>query len=556
MSDQPELVSKELRHVLHVRATKSNPDIHVIRETSHYSDGTSVNSTRVLQDYKRPFYITMPQHRSYKQHKEREKLSKLARHDSTQTDLPKAIATALGKRMTYGSLRDMCNDPYVFGASSTSCALIRKLYNQKWPVPPTPLKYAAYDLETCVFDPDGHIIIASIAMDDVVKIFINQTFVEGIPNPIETIKQMEPALYEKYGYTTYMENCVTQYSLHPSEQDVIIALAAAMHEFDPDVVAAWNHDFDVNKLDKRCAQLHISAADIFSHPAVPPEARRFRFIEGKREKITANGTFRPLQPSEQWHNIQATTGFLWLDAMCVYRRLRSQNAFLSSYGIDNIASIHLGVGKMHTDETEYMDGLSRHMHMQQNDKLTYCVYAALDVRLMVLLERQTKDITLRLPTELAGSDFFDTASSSQRTVDMFAKACEEDGYILGTVGSDPDKFPEPVVPLSGWPLTLPNDLQAQAGANCIAEYPTVTTHIYTCCLSQDVTSAYPTLIRVLNISKATTKYEFVRLEGINCLSDVALLQNLNIFGGSVNAMDYMQKIYSWPTLSDIDLFLK
>jgi len=552
----PLFTHKELRHVLHVRANKTNPDSHIIRETLHFSDGHKKNQVRVEKDFKRPVYITLPGRRNYKQHKEREHKSNLDCRYTTESNLSSAIARALGNHTLYGSVRQMCNSPYVFGAASSSVVLIRRAYKQKWNVPPTPQRYLAYDLETCVFDEGGSIIIAALAIDEIVEVYIRRDFLTGIDNPIEKLQKLQPWLFETYGYSDVMKGCEVHYELVDTEMGIVKILAERMHLHDPDVVAAWNHDFDVNKIIKRCEAHNINVADIFSHSCVPPNVRRFEFLEGKRNKLTANGTFRPLQASEQWHNVRATTGFVWLDAMCVYRRLRSQSQFLSSYGLDNIASIHTGVGKLHTSETEHMSSLERHQYMQVKDKLTYCIYAALDPRLMILIERAVKDITLRLPIELSGSDYFDTASSSKRTVDMFAEELEKDNYVLGTVGEEPDEFDEEVLPLSGWPLTLPNDMHHMEGIKCLSDYPDLATNIYPLVEVKDLTSAYPTSITALNTSKETTKHEYIRLEGAHTSPDNVLKQNMNIFNGAVNALDYCIHVYGFSPLEEVDKIIQ
>ena len=554
MQEDDNISHRSLINVTHIRATASNPDLHVVKERIYYKDGSEKPHTYLIEDYKVPFYITLPQHRTFKQHKERAPLHQLAKHQSTVSALPNAISRALGNRWSTGRLRDVCNSPYVFGAQLSSLVRIRRDYATKWPVPPKPLRYAAYDLETSVVDEEGAIIIASIAFQTQVKVFIRSDFLDGCPDQLEYFAKAKEHMGE-HGFTDLIKGIDFSYEVLPTELDVIKALAKAMFEFDVDVVGAWNHEFDVCKLIARCEALRVNPADIFSDPIVPPPARRFKFIEGSRIKMSVTGKTRSLQPSEQWHNIHATSGFLWLDAMCVYRRLRFASAFLPSYSLDAIAKLHLGIGKLETEETKHMDSLSRHIHMQTKDKLTYCLYAGLDVLEMILLDKKINDITLRLPIELAGSDYRDASKASARTSDMFSMALEEDGYIFGTVGSEPDKFPKDVLPLSGWPLSLPNNLHATPGISAVAELPDYATNIYTCNLTTDLTSAYPNLIYALNISKETTRYEMVEIEGAHCDKLTIYHQNMNLFGGKVNALDYCQLVYGYPSLDQIDQLL-
>lgn len=543
----------ELRHVTHVRASKNNHDLHVVRDLVHHKDGTTESRTRLLKDFKRPFYVVPPHHRSYKQKKEREPMSRLTKHMTTQSQMATNMAKAIGMPYLHGSIKMIANSPFIYGADIRSETYLRLLYRNKYPQPPSPLRYLAYDLETCVFDDDGHILIASLAGDDdSVMVYINKAFVGDMPNVVSRIHTLQEKLFREGGYDKYMEGCTVTYEVVDDEVALIKAIAVHMLQYNPDVVAAWNHDFDVNRLIDRCKVLGLSMADLFSDPSIPSGARRFEFKEGARSKKTVSDGFRPLQPSEQWHNIYATSSYMWVDAMCIYRRLRSQEAFLASYGIDAVSQRHLDVGKLHLAETDGMSGLERHQHMQKHRKLEYCVYAALDPRLMILLERQTNDITLRLSTDLAGSDIQDAASPSKRTTDMFYFDLLSKGYVLGSTGSDAEEWEAEILPLSGWPLTLPNNLINAPGIRCLEDRPDHTTNIHTVGFTRDITSGYPNGIRCLNTSKETTYLEVCDIKGTNCDRPTWILQNINLINGPVNAIDYMHFMYKWPTLTQLD----
>ena len=221
-----------------------------------------------------------------------------------------------------------------------------------------------------------------------------------------------------------------------------------------------------------------------------------------------------------------------------------------------MSELHLGIGKLVTEETKDMSDLERHQYMQLHDKITYCLYAALDTRLMILLNQLTKDISQRLPIELGISDIFDTNSMSARSADMFYLDLLADNFILGTAGSEPDKLPFEVVPLSGWPLTLPNDLHAIKGGKFLEDNPEQVTNLYSLCFTTDLTSAYPVLIDISNASKRTTKFELIEVIGAKCDTKEVYLQNMNIFGGRVNALDYAISILGYKDLTEIDRLIQ
>jgi len=541
-------------HITWVRATNYSPDCHIVLEKIHYTDNSIKRNIRIIRDFKRPYYITKINYRNHKQNKEREALSKLTEYFSTQSDLSLNINKSLGRNMTNTSLRHALNSPYVYGASLSSTAYLRYMYGKKYPIKQSKLRYLSYDLETSVgADKDASIIIASLAGDDgSITVIIRKDFVANINNVIPAIKAKEKELISEYGYSNILKADTVKYIIVDNEAELIKSLSKTMFDYQPDVVAAWNHDFDVNKLIERCQYLNLNIADIFSHPDIPKAIRRFRFIEGARSKTTVSGNFRPLSPSEQWHNVHATSGFMWLDAMCVYRALRSQGQSLASYSLDAIASKHLNIGKLELDETEHLSNYETHIYMQEKRPLEYIVYAALDARLMILIEQQTKDLTLRLHTELAGVDVESTKRSTERTMTMFSLDQLEKGYILGTAGTEPDEFPLDTLPLGGWPLTLSNNLHHQKGVKVLEDMPDADTNLYTNIFTVDITSGYPNGTRAMNVSKETTLTEVCRLDNVNVSYDTWRYQNMNLFAGHITSIDYVVNMFKWPSLSELD----
>jgi hypothetical protein len=70
----------------------------------------------------------------------------------------------------------------------------------------------------------------------------------------------------------------------------------------------------------------------------------------------------------------------------------------------------------------------------------------------------------------------------------------------------------------------------------------------------DSISAYPSAGVACNISKQTTKKELVSIEGMT--KDEFLYENINLFSGSINAIEYVCTMHNFPTLLEIDDELK
>ena len=66
----------------------------------------------------------------------------------------------------------------------------------------------------------------------------------------------------------------------------------------------------------------------------------------------------------------------------------------------------------------------------------------------------------------------------------------------------------------------------------------------------DSISAQPSAGVACNISKQTTKKELVSIEGMT--KDEFLYENINLFSGSINAIEYCTAMFNFISLLEID----
>lgn len=66
----------------------------------------------------------------------------------------------------------------------------------------------------------------------------------------------------------------------------------------------------------------------------------------------------------------------------------------------------------------------------------------------------------------------------------------------------------------------------------------------------DSISAYPSAGVACNISKQTTKKELVSIEGMT--KDEFLYENINLFSGTVNSLEYCTSMFNFMSLLEID----
>jgi len=69
-------------------------------------------------------------------------------------------------------------------------------------------------------------------------------------------------------------------------------------------------------------------------------------------------------------------------------------------------------------------------------------------------------------------------------------------------------------------------------------------------LNTSCVSSYPSDTMAANVSKDTTVKELVSIDGID--KEVFRLQNINLFFGNVNSVEYATTMYNLPTLVELE----
>lgn len=63
-------------------------------------------------------------------------------------------------------------------------------------------------------------------------------------------------------------------------------------------------------------------------------------------------------------------------------------------------------------------------------------------------------------------------------------------------------------------------------------------------------SSYPSDTMAANVSKDTTVKELISIDGVD--KEVFRLQNINLFFGNVNSVEYATTMYNLPTLVELE----
>ena len=468
------------------------PDLHVVKLTKH-EDGKRTPIVKLIYDYERPFWTVRKGFQNYSQHKEWIEIDKVLPNKCPQHQLVDKAARALGMPWFNGHLKRLAESPYLFGTDILSTAVIKKAYMDKYPNVQTGFTVAVADTETDVLHGTNDIVMMTITCKERVFTAVTKDYVGTYPSFLDTVKEK----VDKYiGDVVKARNIVFETVIVNSPLEAVKACIDVAHEIKPDLLAFWNIDFDIQKIIKACENEGVDPKDIFSDPVVPENYRRFEYKQGPKQKVTDSGKMTPIKPAAQWHTVYATSSFYMVDAMCIYKHVRTGKPEEQSYSLDNILNRNLGIRKLKFDEANHLGGLKWHQFMQSDYKAEYVVYNIFDCVSIEILDEKTTDMCLTFPLFSEHSDFENFKSQPRRAVDKLHYFALEHGRVIsatppgakkkkntGKEEEDDDDSDESIeekletLSLQGWIITLPAHLVADNGLQCIEEDPTLRTNL-------------------------------------------------------------------------------
>lgn len=551
------------------------PDLHLIKEAVHYSDGTVRPNVRFRKNYKRTFYVTSKAFRNHKQKKEYETVDKLMRYECTQSELPRRVAEALGEGyLRNPQMRQLTASPYLYGSDISSTAIIKNDYMKQYPDAKTSYSVGYFDIETDVLHGTDDPIMAVFVFNGKIWQVATRDFFKG---RIEVEDQVYRSAHKHIG--EYIEKNNLEYHLRLVDDTVelIRYIIGKVHEESPDFLAIWNLDFDIPRILATLKKYGVDAKDIFSHPTLPPELRFCKYKKGSVKKMTASGQVKPKNPSEQWHSLYCPAGFYIIDAMSSYRFVRQGEQELAFYSLSFVLEENFGIRKLNFKEADgVQDGtLDWHVFMQERYPIEYAVYNAFDCIGMLELELKNRDLSQKVPIQNGITDFARFNSQTKRFADEFHFFIMEKGGIVATIPPKEDAETEQlaegeedeedeieveqpmsqaeqdlhaalskdVMSLRDWIVTLPSHLSS-LGQSVSEESGLLKTLFRMFVYDSDAVSAYPSCTAVANVSRETTVRELIDILGIN--EGVFRKQNINLLQGHVNALEYCNQMFKLP----------
>lgn len=550
----PGLPRREIRYSIHIPKTDYRDDCHYVKEKIFNEDGTTIANAYLLKDFQRSVYVTTKSKRNHVEKKEFEHKDNLFSRLTTQSDINKTVAMMLDAPHIAKNRNAIKESPYVYGYDITSTSLLKYSSLKRNEFIQSPYTVSAFDIETSMVD--GHILMATLALDGKCYTSILKSFVAGYNNPEYLIRKA----VEKYLPQYKDLECI--FTFHDTEVDMLKEIFKVANDEAPDFMAIWNMNFDIPKVLERLEANHVNPIDVICDQDVPREYRVCRYKEGIKKKVTASGVVKPINPSLRWHTLFATSKFYVIDSMCVYRQLRLAEQEKPSYSLDNILKAELNTQKLKFTEADGLSGGSWHEFMQSKHPIEYVVYNMYDCLSMLELDNKLKDLKSTLPSAAGITDFFNfnkTISILNNSLFLFGLSKD---LVIGTTpvtndeeintddldDDDPDKYN--TLNLKNWIQLLPQNQLLNRGLKVLEDYPELRTNIRGLTADFDSTSSYPSCTKVANVSKKTCTKEIIKIEHVP--ERVFREQNMSINLGASNSLEYFNIMFNLPKLSDLD----
>lgn len=463
MQYKPEdVVGYECKHISYSTDRDKLNDFVLIKEVVHTKDGKTYPRLRQLENFQRPFYITQKPHQNHKEKKEYEHRSKLQEFKSTDVLLAQNIQRALGNRFPDPNrrLQDVCSNPFVYWADLKVGTYIKEKYQSKWKNLNSFNKIAIFDIETNEYEGTKEPLVVGVVCDNEIHMALPKWYYDRIPNGKERITEMHHRLLSKVMLPDkdtkelVPTDIIKDYEIHYHIFDTIgwgiVSVFDRIHEMLPDFLVAWNMDFDITKILEQLERENIPPERVFCHPDVPEQYRNVWYKQDQASKKTESKTMTK-SPADQWHVLYCQASFYVIDAMGLFKKIRTAAGNRPSYSLGNILASDVGVGKLDIPGLPYADNLQWHIDAQRDYPAEYCVYNTMDNLLIGLLDSKTHDLASAVSI-LSGISMFDIFPSlPKRICDAFTYFLKERDLYIGSVGREiKNDMDESVIGTTGW----------------------------------------------------------------------------------------------------------
>ena len=539
----------ECKFVRWIPKTKDNDDHHLVCLVHHYPNGDAVKELKLIKNYTRPFYVTKKIHQKYKDKKEFERIDRLDKFVSTQSDLDKTVCKALGVQPTPYNIQTIKDNPYLYAYEVPSISFIKHRFMKMSNNYVSDYRVVNLDIEFDVTEKYNDISIITLSMNGarhtaVLRRLFDRHY-DSKEKIIEAIKEKDKT--DLPDSPVKQNTLIYNVTVHDNDLDLLRTIFTILHKAMPDFVTIHNMAYDIDRIMERLEFWNYPAGDLFCDPSIPKELRRVSYRKAIPFKMK-KGVKKSIPMEEQWSSIDIVASFMIMDTMTGFAFVRqAAGKMVGGYGLQNLLLKHGLAGKLNYEDEKSIT-LSKkewHGYMSEEKPLLYTIYANQDTAGMTNLENQIEDFTQAIPLSAGISDFLRYNSSTHRAICNGYLENIDKGLVIGTTPKNP--VDRSYLGTRGWIKTLSSDLiQEEVGLE-ITNIPGLKTNVTANADDLDCVSSYPSDIQAGNISSQTTRAEILRVGAFS--PKVFKANNINLISSNSNTLEYCSTMLGLPSAS-------
>ena len=450
------------------------------------------------------FFVTKPKFRNHKFKKESAPITELNRYTCRYKDIKKKLAFALGVPATqrYIRFKDLLDSPYVYGADLDALAQLKIAYTDAETTPLRNINIGIFDIEVSIETNeiinlaycDGHTHHVHVTA---LKRYMKEHTIKDLEKiRDEKMKEMYDNLNTSAKKIWDSKPYTMSFHIAENEEELLRYSFSYIKECRPDFLGAWNGDYDIGEIEKRCDFLNIDVKELYSPDKLPDKFKFYKYRKDTRPN--------PEHFTDRFHWLDASALFQMFDPMCLLSRLRKAKGREPSYTLEYWGQKFTGSGKVkHGDHDNHRD-------MQANHFDYYTVYCGGDTIVPHLLVQIFDAINALIA--LSGPSLMSLFAKQTMQVGTRAYTfLRKKGYVSAAVGNSmalpEDKY---IGNIGG--AVLDTLAMQPIGFKAIKEIDKETSlHLLT--FDMDYKAYYPSTIEALNISKDSKCYTVLWMEG-------------------------------------------
>ena len=549
--DKHKIETTECKFVRWVPRTDKNKDTHLICLVHHCEDGTLFKELKLLEDYKRPFWITKKIHQNYKDKKEYERIERLDLYTTTQSDIDTNVCLALGQSPSRFNIGNIKDSPYLYAYEVPSTSFIKYMYGLKNEGFISNYEVVNLDIEADVTGKHNDITIITLSTAGYRHTAVlRRLYKDKYKTDEEIIKAIREKDAEDLPDGFAKENTkIFNITVHDNDLDLITSIYDILHLMSPDFVTIHNMVYDIEKILERLEFWGVPAGKVLCDPNMPDNLKWYSFKPGKQHKMK-KGIKIGIPFEERWTTLDATASFMTMCTMSGYAFVRqAAGKLVGGYGLDNLLEKNGLAGKLNYEDNISVN-LSKkewHAYMSTNKPLEYTIYANQDTAGMTNLENKNEDFSQAIPIFAGISDFLRYNSSTHRAICNGYLENKAKGLIIGTTPKNP--IDRTYLGTKGWIKTLSSEhIQEETGLE-VTNIPGLKTNVTANADDLDCVSSYPSDIQAVNISAATVRAEIMTIGRIP--KKKFKNNNINLISSNSNTVSYCNTMLNLPTILEM-----